>query len=201
MNFIEQTISIFNKAINDYHVLDNVDQQLNNPEDSPIRKTLYHKCWIDTVQWHLEDIIRDPNILPENALIIKRRIDASNQERTDLVERIDDYFLSELEPKQVKGNARLNTESPAWAIDRLSILCLKIYHMTEESQRIDVDDTHRRRCQAKLDVLLEQFSDLSESISQLLDEIKTGDVVMKLYRQMKMYNDPSLNPVLYKNPK
>jgi hypothetical protein len=198
MSFTEQANLIFNKVIADYHLTDHVDSPIHNPyERETIEYALYLKCWIDTVQWHLEDIIRDPHIDPVEALSIKRRIDHSNQERTDLVEEIDSYFRKTYSDVQPKADARLNTESPAWAVDRLSILALKIYHMKEQAERQDADADHRQRCQAKLDVLLEQQKDLSTSIDQLLEDIEAGRIYMKVYRQMKMYNDPSTNPILY----
>ncbi len=198
MSFTEQANSIFKKVINDYHLTDNVDAAINNPytRDS-IDHSLYIKCWIDTVQWHLEDIIRDPQIDPVDALALKRRIDRSNQERTDLVEEIDSYFRSQYSGVKPLDDARLNTESPAWAIDRLSILALKIYHMQEQVDREDASEEHRAKCAAKLAVLLEQQVDLSLAIDQLLEDIAEGRKYMKVYRQMKMYNDPSTNPVLY----
>lgn len=198
MSFTQQCNEIFNKAIDDYHVTDNVDTPINNPyERESIDNRLYLKCWIDTVQWHLEDIIRDPHIDPIEALSIKRRIDRSNQDRTDLVEQIDSYFRQKYSDVTPLPDARLNTESPAWAVDRLSILALKIYHMREQTQRTDATEEHKARCQAKLNVLLEQQKDLSLAIDQLLEDIQKGRKYMKVYRQMKMYNDPSTNPVLY----
>lgn len=199
MSFTEQANKIFNQAIRDYHLTDNVDTSIQNPysRDS-IERSLYLKCWIDTVQWHLEDIIRDPHIDPTEALGLKRRIDRSNQDRTDLVEEIDSYFRQRYSEVEPLPEARLNTESPAWAIDRLSILALKIWHMKEQTERKDADKDHVARCQAKLDVLLEQQKDLSTAIDQLLEDIETGVKYMKVYRQMKMYNDPNTNPVLYK---
>ena len=198
MSFTQLCNEIFDKAIKDYHVTDNVDTPINNPyECDSIENRLYLKCWIDTVQWHFEDIIRDPNIDPAEALILKRRIDRSNQDRTDLVEQIDTYFrqkYSEIKPLE---EARLNTESPAWAIDRLSILALKIYHMAEQVARNDASEEHLAKCAQKLEVLKEQQVDLSTAIDQLLEDIETGRKYMKVYRQMKMYNDPATNPVLY----
>jgi hypothetical protein len=189
---------VFNKAIIDYHIIDNVDTPINNPYDrDSLENRLYLKCWIDTVQWHLEDLIRDPHINPMEALSLKRRIDRSNQDRTDLVEQIDSYFLHQYSDVNVRPDARINTESPAWAIDRLSILALKIYHMREQVNRTDTDEAHREKCRNKLNVLLEQQRDLSTAIDQLLEDIATGAKFMKTYRQMKMYNDPSTNPVLY----
>ena len=199
MSFAQDCNTIFNKAIQDYHVKDDIDTPINNPyERNSIENRLYLKCWIDTVQWHLEDIIRDPHIDPIDALQLKRRIDRSNQDRTDLVEQIDSHFLHQYSDVVVKPDARINTESPAWAIDRLSILALKIYHMREQVERPDADQAHKERCRAKLAVLLEQQRDLSTAIDQLIEDIEAGDKYMKTYRQMKMYNDPSTNPVLYK---
>ena len=198
MSFTQQANQIFNQAICDYHLTDNIDTPINNPyERESIEYSLYLKCWIDTVQWHLEDIIRDPHINPEDALGLKRRIDRSNQDRTGLVEEIDTYFRKVFADVIPAADARLNTESPAWAVDRLSILALKIYHMQEQVNRNDADAEHIARCQAKLDVLLEQQVDLSTAIDQLLEDIKAGRKYMKVYRQMKMYNDPSTNPILY----
>ena len=199
MSFTEQANKIFNQVINDYHLTDNVDTPICNPyKRETIEYALYLKCWIDTVQWHYEDIIRDPQIDPVEALSLKRRIDRSNQDRTDLVEDIDSYFRQQYSEVTPLPDARLNTESPAWAVDRLSILALKIYHMQEQVDRTDADEEHRERCRLKLDVLLEQQKDLSTAIDQLLEDIAEGRKYMKVYRQMKMYNDPATNPVLYK---
>lgn len=198
MTFCKQSIEIFNKAINDYHQFDNVDTPINNPfQEKSIEFYLYLKNWIDTVQWHLEDIIRDPAIDPVEALQIKRRIDRSNQERTDLVEMIDSYFLQKFANVEIKADATINTESPAWAIDRLSILQLKIYHMRIEANREDSPEEQRNRCAEKLAVLFEQEKDLTSAIDMLLADMEAGKKYMKVYKQMKMYNDPSLNPVLY----
>ena len=202
MSFVELCNQVFNQAIRDYHVTDNIDTPINNPyERDSIENRLYLKCWIDTVQWHFEDIIRDPHIDPIEALALKRRIDRSNQDRTDLVEQIDSYFRQKYSDVNVLPDARINTESPACAIDRLSILALKIYHMKEQAERTDASDEHRQKCQAKLNVLLEQQVDLGTAIDQLLEDITAGRKYMKVYRQMKMYNDPSTNPVLYNNKK
>jgi len=190
--------SIFERATDDYHLTDNVDTPVKNPYDpQSIGHYLYLKNWIDAVQWHLEDIIRNPDINPVEALALKRRIDKSNQDRTDLVERIDSYFLDKYKDVKVKPDATINTESPAWAIDRLSILVLKIYHMKSEADRKDADAQHIEECKRKLSVLLEQKKDLSTALDQLIDDIENGRKYMKIYKQMKMYNDPSLNPVLY----
>jgi hypothetical protein len=198
MKFTQLSNSIFEKVINDYHQTDNVDTPINNPyPEKTIEFYLYLKNWIDTVQWHFEDIIRDPEIDPNEALILKRRIDKSNQDRTDLVELIDSYFLDKYKDVNVSSDARINTESPAWAIDRLSILALKIYHMRQEVERKDTDERHRLQATQKLDVLLTQQVDLSTAIEELLQDIESGHKYMKVYKQMKMYNDPSLNPVLY----
>lgn len=202
MTFSQLCNKVFNLAINDYHVKDNVDTQINNPYDrDSIENRLYLKCWIDTVQWHLEDIIRNPHIDPVEALNLKRRIDRSNQDRTDLVEQIDSYFRMIYNDVKPLADATINTESPAWAVDRLSILALKIYHMKEQVDRSDASEEHIDKCQKKLNVLLEQQVDLGTAIDQLLDDIKAGRKYMKVYRQMKMYNDPSTNPILYANKK
>ena len=194
--------SVFEQSIVDYHQFDNVDQPASNPYPKDrFEHLLYLKNWIDTVQWHFEDIIRDPNIDPVAALSLKRRIDASNQERTDMVEYIDGYFLQQYSQVKVKDHARINSESPAWAFDRLSILALKIYHMSEEATRKEASQDHRDKCQVKLNVLLEQRTDLSSAIDDLLQDIEKGDKFMKVYKQMKMYNDNELNPVLYQNKK
>ena len=192
-----QAYTIFEKSIKDYHINDQIDTPINNPYDKEdIRHLFYHKNWVDTVQWHLEDIIRDPEINAQEALKIKRRIDKSNQVRTDMVEFIDSYFLDLYKNVSVKNNAKINTESPAWAYDRLSILALKIYHMREEATRSDASDAHRSSCEKKLQVLLEQQKDLSTAIDELLEDFQNGDKYMKVYKQMKMYNDDNLNPVL-----
>lgn len=198
MAFTDICNKIFNESITDYHVKDNVDTPIQNPYPlKSIEYYLYLKNWIDTVQWHFEDIIRDPHIDPAEALLLKRRIDKSNQDRTDLVELIDSYFLDKFKAVTVLPDALINTESPAWAIDRLSILALKIYHMQQEVNRTDTNPEHRQQCEKKLNILLEQQKDLSTAIGQLLDDIAAGRKYMKVYKQMKMYNDPALNPVLY----
>lgn len=197
--FSKKANQIFQDTINTYHVVDAVDQDFSNPYDAKaetIEHLLYRKCWIDTVQWHYEDLIRDPQINAEDALVLKRKIDASNQDRTDTVEFIDSYFLEQYREVKVKPEAKINTESPAWGIDRLSILALKIYHMEEEAHREDASEKHRESCQSKLAILLEQRVDLSTAIDQLLVDIENGDKFMKVYKQMKMYNDDELNPVL-----
>lgn len=195
----EYCIHIFGQSIQAYHVNNSVNATITNPYTfGSLEHLLYAKNWIDTVQWHLEDMVRDLDIDAATALHIKRRIDSSNQERTNTVEQIDDWFLEEYSQVQCHENATINTESPAWAIDRLSILELKIYHMQIEANRTDAPAQHRQLCLYKLNVLLEQRADLSLSINQLLDDIAAGNKKMKVYRQMKMYNDASLNPVLYK---
>lgn len=198
MSFINLCNQIFDESVRDYHKTDNVDTAIiNRYEFKTIEYYLYLKNWIDTVQWHLEDIIRNPKIDPVEALALKRRIDASNQDRTDLVELIDSYFLDKNKDVEPKADATINTESPAWAIDRLSILHLKIYHMQQEVDRTDSSAEHIAQCQTKLNILLEQKVDLSTAIHQLIEDISAGTKKMKVYKQMKMYNDPTLNPVLY----
>lgn len=198
MTFTDICNPIFMEVIRDYHRTDNVDTPIRNPyPEKTIEHDLYLKNWIDTVQWHFEDIIRDPNIDPAEALVLKRRIDKSNQDRTDLVELIDSYFYTKYKDIIPANDATINTESPAWAVDRLSILALKIYHMREQTERADATETHKAQCQAKLDVLLEQQKDLSAAIDQLLADIEAGRKYMKVYKQMKMYNDPDTNPILY----
>lgn len=200
--FSKLAYSVFEQSIKDYHKFDSVEQPINNPfHKEKFEHLLYFKNWIDTVQWHFEDIIRNPEIDPVDALVLKRKIDASNQERTDMVEYIDSYFLQKYAHVVAKNDAKINSESPAWAFDRLSILALKIYHMQEETLRTDASETHKDKCQAKLNILLEQRTDLSMAIDDLLADIETGNKFMKVYKQMKMYNDDDLNPVLYQNKK
>ena len=192
-------IKVFKKSVDDYHVYDDINRLASNPYDKKdFEHLLYEKNWIDTVQWHYEDIIRDPDIDPKEGMSLKRLIDSSNQNRTEMVEYIDSYFLKLYSNVSPKTGAKVNTESPAWALDRLSILILKIYHMKEESLREDVSEQHRNICTEKLQVLLEQQKDLSESIDELLEDLSKGEKKMKVYKQMKMYNDETLNPVLYK---
>ena len=195
-----KAFKIFEMAINDYHIKDDVNQPMKNPFDKEsLEYLLYKKNWIDTVQWHYEDLIRDPKISPNNALSLKRKIDSSNQDRTDTVEYIDSFYYSKFKNVEINKNASINTESPAWAIDRLSILALKIFHMKEESERSSGSKEHRDSCKKKLLILMEQKNDLSEAIDKLLQDMKNGLKYMKVYKQMKMYNDESLNPVLYQN--
>jgi len=197
-NFALHAYAIFKEATEAYHLADNVDAPEQNPySPSTIDHTLFAKNHIDAVQWHLEDIIRDPDIDPVEALALKRRIDASNQHRTDMVEELDTYFRELFAAVTPAPDATINTESPAWALDRLSILALKIYHMKAETLRADAAESHRARCAAKLAVLEEQCSDLTAAIDTLLDDIAAGRKYMKVYRQMKMYNDADTNPVLY----
>ena len=192
-------IKVFEKAVDDYHVYDDINRSATNPYDKKdFEHLLYEKNWIDTVQWHYEDIIRDPDIEPNEGMKLKRLIDSSNQNRTEMVEYIDSYFLNLYKQTTPKKDAKVNTESPAWALDRLSILILKIYHMREESLRTDVSDQHKDSCSEKLKILLEQRKDLSDSIDQLLEDLAKGEKKMRVYKQMKMYNDETLNPVLYK---
>ena len=200
--FSQFAFPVFEQSIKDYHILDDVYQPTLNPyTKGTIEYLLYAKNWVDTVQWHYEDIIRDPNIDPVAALVLKRKIDASNQVRTDMVEYIDSNFLQKYQDVIVKPTAKINSESPAWAIDRLSILALKIYHMNEEANRAEASQEHRDKCQTKLNVLLEQRIDLFTAIDDLITDIENGDKFMKVYKQMKMYNDDDLNPVLYQNKK
>ena len=200
--FSKLAYSVFEQSIQDYHQFDDVNHPISNPYPKDnFEHLLYLKNWIDTVQWHYEDIIRDPNIDPVAALILKRKIDASNQERTDMVEYIDGYFLQKYSQVTAKVNAKINSESPAWAFDRLSILALKIYHMKEEATRAEASQDHSDKCQAKLNILLEQRTDLSTAIDDLLNDIENGNKFMKVYKQMKMYNDDDLNPILYQNKK
>ena len=197
--FSAKANSIFDTAIKNYKVLNTIDQpfkNIYNKDEDFISFLLYRKCWIDTVQWAYEDIIRDPNINAEDALVLKRKIDASNQDRTDTVEYVDSYFLDLYKDVTVAADAKINSESPAWAIDRLSILALKIYHMRVEAERADASEEHRKKCTDKLNVLLDQRVDLSTAIDDLLKDIETGAKYMKVYKQMKMYNDDELNPVL-----
>ena len=193
--------SIFRQVIDDYHLQNFVDAKKNNPYNNSnfFEKMIYDKCWIDTIQWHLEDIIRKPEISPKDALQIKRKIDLSNQDRTDMVEELDDYFFEKYTNSTKSKLAILNTETPAWAIDRLSILALKIYHMNEEANRKSASNEHRKKCSKKLEGLLVQRKNLSKAIDQLLENISKGRVIISTYKQMKMYNDDSLNPELYSN--
>jgi len=202
MTFSTLSNKIFNEATKSYHVTDHVDAPALNPyKPNTIEYDLFLKNWIDAVQWHLEDIIRKPDIDPVEALALKRRIDKSNQDRTDLVERIDSYFWERYKGIKTLPDAVINTESPAWAIDRLSIQILKIWHMRTEAERVDAAPEHKKQCQLKLETLLEQNKDLSFAIDQLLEDIESGRRYMKVYKQMKMYNDPSLNPALYASKK
>ena len=192
-------LEIFQQSVDDYHKHDDINQPIQNPHpDTSLSHLLYKKNWIDTVQWHYEDIIRDPNINPEKGMEIKRKIDKSNQDRTEMVEYIDSYFLNKFSQIVPKEQASINSESPAWVLDRLSILVLKIYHMDEEYKREGTGEEHKESCKKKLDILLEQRKDLAGAIDDLLTDISTGDKKMKVYKQMKMYNDESLNPILYK---
>lgn len=200
--FAEEANKVFDKAVADYHITDNIDTICKSPyaKDTP-EDVLYSKCWIDAAQWHMEDLIRDPEISDSEVVVLKRRIDASNQVRTDMVEEIDTYFRNLFADVEPEADATINTESPAWAIDRLSILALKIWHMREQAERTDVDVSHKERSMGRLDILLEQRKDLTEAIDTLLGDIAAGRKYMKVYRQMKLYNDPTTNPALYSKNK
>lgn len=190
--------SVFQRSIEDYHIHDDVDRPISNPFPSKsFEDLLYRKNWIDTVQWHLEDIIRKPDIDPIEGIAIKRRIDKSNQDRTDMVEQLDDRFLEQFKSITYKPGARMNSETPAWLLDRMSILMLKIYHMKEQTERKDASREHLQKCQDKLSILMEQKNDMRSAYDELLEDISNGNRKFKVYRQMKMYNDASLNPVLY----
>lgn len=196
----QRCYEIFQKAIDDYHVRDDVDAPILNPLPAgSFEALLYLKNWIDTVQWHLEDIIRDPDINPTEALQIKRRIDRSNQERTDTVEKIDDFFLALFRDVKPATGSRINSETPAWLLDRMSILMLKIFHMKEQTERKDAPPEHAQKCRQKLEVLEEQKRDMGQAYDELLEDIANGTRRFKVYRQMKMYNDSTLNPMLYKS--
>lgn len=198
MTFSENANAVFDRAVTEYHITDDIDAQRPEPyETGTVEAILYHKNWIDVAQWHMEDLIRDPQIQPADAVALKRRIDASNQDRTDMVEEIDTWFRDRFAGVQPLEGATINTESPAWAIDRLSILAVKIYHMRAEVERTDASEAHKAKCGAKLEILLEQRKDLTQAIDTLLDDIAAGRKYMKVYRQMKMYNDADTNPVLY----
>ena len=202
MSIARDANEVFDRSVADYHKYDNVDTPCANPyAEGSLEAIFYAKNWVDAVQWHLEDIIRDPEIDPREALELKRRIDRSNQVRTDMVEDIDTWFRDKYKDVAPLPEATINTESPAWALDRLSILALKIWHMREQAERADASEEHKARSAAKLAVLLEQRDDLTQAIDTLLDDIQDGKKYMKVYRQMKLYNDPSTNPVLYAKKK
>lgn len=198
----EECYSVFQRSIDDYHAHDDVDFPIKNPfKEGSFEHLLYTKNWIDTVQWHLEDIIRLPEINPTEAVQLKRRIDKSNQDRTDRVEKIDDVFLEEFKHVTPKAGTRINSETPAWLLDRMSILLLKVFHMKEQTERNDVDGEHKAKCQLKLNILLEQRVDMKTAFDELMEDIGSGNRRFKVYRQMKMYNDASLNPMLYNQKK
>ena len=199
-SFSINAIKIFKQSIDKYHLINSINQPFKNPYPvNSINYLLYKKNWIDTVQWHYEDLIRDPKINPVKGMDLKRKIDASNQDRTDTVEYIDNYFFDLYKDVKIKDTATINSESPAWAIDRLSILELKIYHMDEEVKRFDATELHKKNCNIKLQILIDQRTDLGKAIDQLLEDIESGNKYMKVYKQMKMYNDEDTNPVLYKD--
>jgi len=199
-SFSINAIKIFKQSIDKYHLINSIDQPFKNPYPvNSINYLLYKKNWIDTVQWHYEDLIRDPKINPVKGMDLKRKIDASNQDRTNTVEYIDNYFFDLYKDVTIKDAATVNSESPAWAIDRLSILELKIYHMDEEVKRFDATELHKKNCNIKLQILIDQRTDLGKAIDQLLEDIESGNKYMKVYKQMKMYNDEDTNPVLYKD--
>lgn len=190
---------VFQRSVEDYHQFDDINRIAISPYPAgSFESLLYVKNWVDTVQWHFEDIIRLPDIDPAEGIKLKRRIDKSNQDRTDMVERIDDYFLEYFKSKPSKPGARINSETPAWLLDRMSILMLKIYHMDEQVRRTDATPDHISKCKSKLEVLTEQKADMQLAFDEMMEDISNGTRRFKVYRQMKMYNDPALNPMLYK---
>ncbi len=194
----QDIIQIFRKSISEYHLIDLVDSSMpEHYDNNSFEYLLFRKNWIDTVQWHLEDIIRNPKIKPENLVSIKRKIDASNQDRTDTVELIDEFLFKSLKKVNLESNARLNSETPAWLLDRISILQLKIFHFQEQLSRKEINLIHRESVNYKLSILKIQESDLENCYNELMDDLGDGKKYMRLYKQMKMYNDPNLNPVLY----
>lgn len=191
----EKFTKIFRESIEDWHK----NQESNNPYiGDSLEFILYNKNQIDTIQWHVEDEIRRIDILDKEIASLKRKIDSLNQQRTDLVEKLDDIFLNQFQLVVQTKDSRMNSETPAWLVDRMSILELKIYHMEEQTQRTDVSEEHRNTCANKLKVLLEQRADMILCMNQLIEDLTLGKKYMKVYRQMKMYNDKSLNPSLYK---
>ena len=192
----EEINTIFRESVTDYHNTNHVDADRPRKYEG-FKELLYQKNWIDTVQWHLEDLIRDPAINPAELVALKRRIDASNQHRTDTVEQIDEWIYSSLNGIKPAENARLNSETPAWLLDRMSILQLKIYHFKEQLERKEAGESHLASVRQKLYVLEVQEEDLALAYNELMEDLRSGQKYMKLYKQMKMYNDPSLNPVLY----
>ncbi len=201
-NFTSDALIVFKKTIEDYHIYDDVKQVEINPyQQDDIAHLLYHKCWIDTVQWHLEDLIRMPDISDKRGMEIKRLIDHSNQERTNTVELLDMHFYHVFKEIKSKKNAYLNTETPAWAIDRFSILVLRIYHMKEQTNREDASEEHKEHCRIKLDILIKQKHQLMKAIDHLFDYISKGKIIFRPFMQMKMYNDKKLNPALYSSGK
>jgi len=151
--------------------------------------------------WHEEDIARSPDVPDSRIAQVKRNIDRLNQQRNDLIERLDDHLIGQLAAAGIRPSpqAPLNTETPGSVIDRLSILALRIYHMEEQAQRRDAGAEHVEKARRKLAILHEQLRDLSTSLRQLLEDIFAGRKRLKVYRQFKMYNDPTLNPYLYQS--
>ncbi|NCN08463.1 MAG: DUF4254 domain-containing protein [Leptospira sp.] len=192
----KHVVSVFQKSVIDWH---KEEKPSNNPYDpQSIDHTLYQKNQVDTIQWHIEDEIRRPDIPLEEVVALKRKIDALNQDRTDTVEKLDDFVGELVKNVTVQPGARLNSESPAWLMDRMSILELKIFHMKEQVERKDASPEHLQNCQNKLNILTEQREDLILCLDELIEDYAKGIRRFKVYRQMKMYNDKNLNPSLYK---
>ncbi len=187
---------IFSKSLQAYRcaMLDRPAEAIEGL--SELERILYQKQQIDNEQWDLEDEIRNPKISSERGMELKRKIDKLNQERTDLVESLDDMIFDSMQGVDYQPNARISTETPAWAIDRLSILHIKIYRMSGEAVREDASAAHRAECRQKLVILERQLKDLSSAIDCLLEDMRNGRCQAKTYKQMKMYNDPELNPML-----
>ena len=169
--------------------------------DFPNLVSMQH--YVNFELWHQEDMARDPDATDSKIAAVKRAIDVLNQRRNDMIEQMDQYLLDELQKKKINytSETEMNSETPGSIIDRLSINALKIYHMDEEIQRLDVTDEHRKKCSGKLSVLQDQRNDLKKSLETLLADLSSGKKRLKVYQQMKMYNDENLNPVLYQKGK
>ena len=199
MVFLFDTVKLMERQLKEVEQWHEELPQDDSSESADFPSLVSAQHQVNFELWHQEDLARDPDVSDSKIAGVKRAIDVLNQRRNDLIEQLDQFLVNVLSRENVNttDQTELNSETPGSMIDRLSINALKIYHMNEEIQREDVAESHRKKCFGKLSVLQEQREDLRQCLDKLLVDLSTGKKRLKVYQQMKMYNDESLNPVLY----